>query len=127
MGVPVFQYNYLGEQVAGQIWPRTNLPTPDLQHYLCSIQLPFIYSLFLQTILTHTLFLVIDIYFSNYVQHEILGKALDTRWYITSTLVAMYLTTIGNLINGGLSNKGIQLSLIQINQEIGYSRFGKVP
>lgn len=54
MGVPVFQYNYLGEQVAGQIWLRTNLPTPDLHHYLCSIQLPFMYSVFLQTMDSYT-------------------------------------------------------------------------
>lgn len=57
-------------------------------------------------------------YFGNYVQHEILGTPLGSQWYIVnSTFVVKCFATTGNFINDGLSNKGIQLSQIKINQE----------
>lgn len=50
------------------------------------------------------------------VVYKQMGVGVDTCLVIT-----------GNLVDGGLSDKGIQLLQIQMNQEIGCSGFGEVP
>lgn len=66
--------------------------------------------------MTCPLFVVIDLVtLVTYLQHEILGTALDTQLYITSMLVDVCLATTESLTNVGLNNRCIQLCHIQRN------------
>ena len=60
--------------------------------------------------------LVIDLVtLVTYLQHEILGTALDTQLYVTGMLVDVCLATTESLTNGGLNSRCIQLCHIQRN------------